>query len=133
MPRFMLDTNAVSHAIYAPNGPVQRRIAAVGEANTCTSIIVACEMRFGVLKRGATTLGKKVEQFLTRIEVCRLDLGVDRKYAELRTALERVGTPIGANDMLIAAHALALDCVLITANTREFRRVPGLVVENWLD
>jgi tRNA(fMet)-specific endonuclease VapC len=133
LPRFLLDTNIVSHAIHEPAGAVRRRIAAVGEANTCTSIIVACELRFGVLKRNAVVLSGKVEQFLARIDVRSLEKGVDLRYAELRTALERAGTPISANDMLIAAHALALDCVLVTANVREFRRVPGLVVENWLD
>jgi len=133
VPRFLLDTNVVSHAIYEPNGVVTKGIAAVGEANTCTSIIVACELRFGVLKRKGATLAKKVEQFLVGIEVCPLEKGVDQKYAELRTALELAGTPISGNDMLIAAHALSLDCILVTANVREFRRVPGLIVENWLD
>ncbi len=133
MPRFLLDTNIVSHAIYEPNGVVTKRIADVGEVNVCTSIIVVCELRFGILKRQAALLARKIELFLAGIEICSMERGVDQKHAELRTALELAGTPISANDMLIAAHALALDCILVTANEREFRRVPNLVVENWLD
>jgi tRNA(fMet)-specific endonuclease VapC len=61
-----------------------------------------------------------------------LDAPSDGHYASLRTALERAGTPIGANDMLIAAHALATDSILVTDNVKEFSRVPGLKIENWL-
>lgn len=62
-----------------------------------------------------------------------MDQPADHRYAELRIALEHSGTPIGPNDMLIAAHALALDLILVTANVREFARVPGLIMENWLE
>jgi len=61
-----------------------------------------------------------------------LDIPGDRQYAEIRTALEQAGTPIGPNDLLIAAHALALDVTLVTANTLEFQRVANLRLDNWL-
>jgi len=133
MPRFLLDTNAASEVIRHPHGPAATKLRAVGERNVCTSIIVSCELRFGALKKRSSQLMQKVDNFLNRIEVYPLDLGADRQYAALRDQLESAGTPISGNDMLIAAHALALDCVLVTANVREFRRVPNLVVENWLD
>jgi tRNA(fMet)-specific endonuclease VapC len=66
------------------------------------------------------------------LEILPLGSEVAERYAHIRTALERLGTPIGPNDTLIAAHALALDCTLVTGNEGEFRRVPGLRVENWL-
>ena len=67
------------------------------------------------------------------MDILPLQQPADQCYAELRVALERSGTPIGPNDMLIAAHALALNLILVTANTCEFERVPGLTIENWLE
>ena len=69
---------------------------------------------------------------LGAITILPLDAGVDRHYAAIRTALEKAGTPIGADDMLIAAQARAIHAVCVTANIAEFKRVPGLKVENWL-
>lgn len=60
------------------------------------------------------------------------DAPADHVYGRIRADLQRRGQPIGSNDLLIAAHALALDCILVTDNEREFSRVPGLRVENWL-
>ena len=74
----------------------------------------------------------QLEIILSAIDTLPLEEPVDRQYARLRKYLEDRGTPIGPNDMLIAAHALALNCTVITANDREFSRVPGLKVENWL-
>jgi tRNA(fMet)-specific endonuclease VapC len=75
---------------------------------------------------------RRIDEALVLIPVLALDTPADLRYAELRCALERAGTPIGANDLLIAAHALALGCILVSANEREFRRVPDLTLENWL-
>jgi tRNA(fMet)-specific endonuclease VapC len=99
---------------------------------TCTSIIVAAELRFGALKRGSRALAARIESLLERIEVAPLLPPADSVYADLRASLEKNGKPIGANDMFIAAHALALGCTLVTDNVREFSRVKGLAVENWL-
>ena len=98
-----------------------------------TSIIVACELRYGAAKRGSRRLTRQVEAVLGAIAVFPLEPGMDKHYAEIRAALEKLGTPIAANDLLIAAHARTLRAVCVTANLAEFSRVPRLKVENWLD
>jgi len=96
-----------------------------------TSIIVVAESKFGLQKNRAFRLTARLDDFLERLETAAFESPADEHYAALRVHLERAGTPIGSNDMLIAAHTLALDCTLVSANEREFRRVPGLRVENW--
>jgi tRNA(fMet)-specific endonuclease VapC len=129
---YLLDTNILSDLVKRPQGAVAARIAAVGGDQVCTSLIVAAELRYGAAKRGSEKLTKQLETILTALPVLSLEAPTDRRYGELRAALERQGTLIGPNDLLIAAHALALDAVLVTDNTREFERVQGLVIENWL-
>jgi len=129
---YLLDTNIISDLIRNPAGNVAQRIAEKGESTVCTSIVVACELRFGARKKGSAPLAARVEEILSVIEVLALDADADRHYAEIRTELEASGTPIGPNDLLIAAHALALGLILVTANTAEFSRIPDLPVENWL-
>ena len=131
--RFLLDTNIVSDVARFPQGVVADRIAEVGERHVCTSIVVAAELRYGAARRGSERLGERIEAVLSALAVLAVDEPADRYYAELRTHLERRGTPIGPNDMLIAAQALASDLTVISANVGEFRRVPNLRVENWLD
>ena len=131
--RFLLDTNIVSDVARFPQGVVANRIAEVGERHVCTSIVVAAELRYGAARRGSERLGERIEAVLSALAVLAFDDPADRYYAELRTHLERRGTPIGPNDMLIAAQALASDLTVISANVGEFRRVPNLRVENWLD
>jgi len=131
--RYLLDTNILSDLVRFPQGRVAERISAVGEAAVCTSIIVAAELRFGAAKRNAPRLTTQVEAILAAMEVLPLDVPADRAYAALRLSLEQNGLPIGPNDMLIAAQALASDCVLVTANFHEFSRVSSLALENWLD
>ena len=130
--RYLLDTNILTDLIKNPGGRVKQRIAAVGERNVCTSIIVACELRFGARKKNAPLLSARIESLLQAMEVLPLDGEVDRTYAEVRHALETSGRSSGANDLLIAAHALNEDCILVTNNMSEFVHVPELIVENWL-
>ncbi len=132
MPRYLLDTNVLSALIRQPDGPVTRRISHVGDYAVCTSIIVAAELRYGAEKSGYAALKERVSQVLSAIEVLPLDTPADTCYAEIPDHLSRQGTPIGPNDMLIAAQALSLDLVVVTANVAEFERVPRLAVENWL-
>lgn len=129
---YLLDTNILSHLVRQPQGPVTARIAEVGEDNVLTSIIVACELRYGAAKRGSRKLTRQVEAVLSAITILPLEAGTDRHYAAIRTALEKKGTPIGANDMLVAAQARAIEAVCVTDNVAEFKRVPALKVENWL-
>jgi tRNA(fMet)-specific endonuclease VapC len=130
--RYLLDTNILSDLIRNPRGRITERIAAVGEAAVFTSIVVAAELRFGAAKRQSPALAERVETLLRAIEVAPLDGPADRHYAGIRAQLEAQGTPIGPNDLLIAAQALAQDAILVTANRSEFERVPELVVEDWL-
>jgi len=129
---YLLDTNILSHLVRQPQGPVADRIADVGEANVLTSVIVACELRYGAAKRGSRKLTRQVEAVLSAMVIRPLESDIERVYASIRVALERKGTPIGAHDMLIAAHARAIDAVCVTDNVAEFRRVPALKIENWL-
>jgi tRNA(fMet)-specific endonuclease VapC len=129
---YLLDTNVLSHLVRQPQGPVAARIAAVGEGAVLTSIIVACELRYGAVKRASKRLTRQVDAVLGAITILPLEAGVDRHYAAIRAALERKGTPIGAHDLLVAAHARAVGATCVTANLSAFRRVPALRVENWL-
>ena len=130
--RYLLDSNSISDLIRHPGGKVARRFAVVGEPVVCTSIVVACEIRFGAAKKGSSDLSHRIDHLLASFNVLPLDRDADRHYAEIRTHLSRKGVPIGANDLLIAAHTLALDLILVTDNVDEFGRVPGLSLENWL-
>ena len=130
---YLLDTNILSNLIRDPAGSVARRISEKGEETVCTSIVVACELRFGAEKKRSASLQARVEELLTVLDVLALDVDTDFHYARIRATLEAAGTPIGPNDLLIAAHALSLDLNLVTANIREFSSVPGLSVENWLE
>jgi tRNA(fMet)-specific endonuclease VapC len=131
--RYMLDTNILSDLIRNPQGKAARRIAKVGENSICTSIIVAAELRYGCAKSGSTRLRKAVEDLLGEIEVLPFEAPADAGYGAIRPSLEAAGTPIGGNDLLIAAHAQALGATIVTANRQEFRRVRDVKVENWLD
>lgn len=132
MIKYLFDTNILSSLIKQPHSPLAHKIIELDADSFCTSIIVACELRYGAKKKGSKELIKKVDLLLDNIFIAPLGPGVDYHYAALRTALEKKGQPISAHDMLIAAHALALDAVLVTANMREFNRAAGLTVENWL-
>lgn len=132
MKRYSLDTNIVADLIRNPAGVVAQHLARVGEARVAVSIVVACELRFGAAKSGSARLARRVEEILAAVETLSLEPPVDKAYASARRALEAKGTPIGPNDLLIAAQAKALGMTVVTDNLREFRRVPGLEVVNWL-
>ncbi|ETX13564.1 transcriptional regulator [Roseivivax halodurans JCM 10272] len=132
MSGYLLDTNIVSAMLRDPRGPVTRRIAEVGAGEIGVSIITAAELRFGCAKKESARLTAAVDAVLGRIPVLGLNEPWDTDYARIRLALERAGTPIGPNDLLLAAHALCLDSTMVTGNEQEFARVPGLRVENWL-
>ena len=130
--RYLLDTNIVSDLVRHPQGLVAARVAQVGEAAVCTSVIVAAELRFGAAKKGSARLTRQLEAVLGALEVLSFEAPADVTYGQVRAKLEAAGTPIGGNDLLIAAHAVALGCVVVTDNEREFERVAGLKVVNWL-
>lgn len=131
--RYLLDTNIISHLIKEPSGIVAKKIASVGEARVCTSLVVECELRFGAAKKGSPKLTAQLEAILSVLDILPLEEPVDQHYAVIRLHLSVTGQPIGQNDLLIAAHARSLGLVVVTNNTREFLRVPGLQVEDWLE
>ena len=129
---FLLDTNILSDLVRRPRGRIADRIAEVGEQHVCTNIIVAAELRYGAAKKASSRLTAQLEAVLGAVEVLALEPPVDTIYGEARARLERAGHSIGANDLLIAAHALALGHTVVTDNEREFSRVTNLRIENWL-
>lgn len=129
----MLDTNIISDLIRNPQGKAARQIGRIGGDTICTSIIVAAELRYGCARTGSKRLLSAVEDLLAEIDVMPFDSPADTIYGEIRAQLDAIGKPIGGNDLLIAAHALAIDAVVVTANADEFRRVRGLEVQNWLE
>jgi tRNA(fMet)-specific endonuclease VapC len=135
MPVYLLDTNAISELVRHPGGSVAatyRVKEKEPESVLLTSIIVSCEVRYGLAKNYSASVEQRANEVLARIPAEPLGAEADGHYAAIRVDLERRGQIIGQNDMLIAAHALALGAIMVTANTREFRRVKGLRVENWL-
>lgn len=133
MSGFLLDTNIISDIIRNPFGSAARRVEAIDPKRVCTSIIVAAELRYGCARKGSTRLTAKVEGILETMAVMPLDMPADAIYGLIRAQLEAAGQPIGLNDLLIAAQARALNLTLVTDNTKEFIRVPELLLENWLD
>ena len=131
MRRYLLDTDTLSTLLRAPAGAIAQRIAAVGADTVATSPVVAGELRFGALRAGNAELRERVDELLARLPVLPFDDSAAHAYARVRHVLERAGTPIGPNDLWIAAQAIADGRVVVTGNVREFRRVEGLGVEDW--
>ena len=129
---YLLDTDVLSDLVRNPQGRAAQVLALRGEATVATSVIVAGELRYGCARKDAPRLTERVEALLAEIAVLPLDAEVTASYGRLRAGLESAGQVIGGNDLWIAAHALRLGRVLVTGNDRDFARVPGLVVENWL-
>jgi tRNA(fMet)-specific endonuclease VapC len=130
--RYLLDTNIVSDLVRHPQGRVTEHISRVGEAQICTSIIVAAELRYGATKRGSPRLAAQLDAVLGGLDVLPFEAPADVAYGMIRTRLEQAGTPIGGNDLLLAAQAIALGYTIVTDNESEFARVDGLLRENWL-
>jgi tRNA(fMet)-specific endonuclease VapC len=130
--RYLPDTNIVSDLVRNPQGKVAQQIRKVGEARVCTSIIVAAELRYGAAKKGSPRLSSQLKVVLGALEVLPFETPADAAYGLLRTQLEQAGRPIGGNDLLIAAQALALGYTIITDNEKEFAHVEDLRQENWL-
>jgi tRNA(fMet)-specific endonuclease VapC len=129
----MLDTNVLSQLVREPFGVVARKLETRGIDRVCTSILAAAELRYGAIKSQSQKLEARIELVLSRLAILPFEPPADLVYADIRNQLMIAGHPIGPTDMFISAHALALDLTLVTANVREFSRVPRLRVENWLD
>ena len=132
----MLDTNILSDMMRNPRGAanlaLQHRLAQQPDLQVAASVVVDCEMCFGLQRKASVKLDQAYADLLQVVEIVPLESSVTPHYTRIRIHLEQQGQPIGPNDTLIAAHALALDATLVSADS-EFLRVPGLKVENWLD
>ena len=130
--RYLLDTNILSDLVRHPQGRISEHIREVGEARICTSIIVAAELRYGAAKRGSPRLAMQLDAVLGALDILPFEAPAEAAYAVIRTELEQIGRPIGGNDLLIAAQAVALGHTIVTDNEGEFARIDGLLRENWL-
>jgi tRNA(fMet)-specific endonuclease VapC len=131
-PRFLLDTNICIYIINRRPMAVFERFADLRVGEIGISSITGAELDFGVAKSGSARNRDALAKFLAPLEILPFDEAAMRAYGPIRAGLERGGNPIGALDLLIAAHAQSLDVSLVTNNVREFSRVPGLRLENWI-
>ena len=131
-PLYSLDTNI---CIYAMKGQpsVLRKFSQYGKESLAISSLVAAELAFGVENSSRVEQNKRtLEQFLHSMNVLVWSEAAIWHYAHHRKVLKEAGTPIGELDLLIASHALGDDLTLVTNNTREFERIGGLKLENWV-
>lgn len=131
---WMLDTNTCSFVIRQRPLAVKERFDQVGHDKIAISAIVLAELQFGAALHPTlgTAILNDIEDFCQRLRVLAWTEAAARCYGQLRAQLQRAGTPIGNMDLLIAAHAVAENAVLVTNNGREFKRVQGLRSEDWL-
>ena len=130
--RYMLDTNICIYAIKNRPESVLAALRKHEAQGIGISSISVAELHFGVRKSGSAKNLQALRHFLQALEIADFDLAAAEKYGEVRQKLEAVGTPIGPLDTQIAAHALALGVTLVSNNAREFERVPGLQLANWV-
>ena len=128
----MLDTKICIYAIKQRPPEVLAALRAQEVAGLGLSSVTVAELAFGVAKSGSARNQRALEQFLEPLEIADFDRSAALVYGRLRAALEAAGTPIGPLDTQIAAHALALGVILVSNNQREFARVPGLRLEDWV-
>ena len=133
--RYLLDTNILSDMMRTPEGRAAQRFRTLlvghDSVHLCTSVIVQCELLFGLRRRTQPRWHTQYQRLMDSLDVMPLEADAVLHYAQLRAHLESAGTPLSPNDMLIAAHALALNAILVSADGA-FARVPGLGLENWL-
>ena len=129
--RRTLDTNICSYVLRRHPVAMLERFAGLARDQLWLSAIVAAELRFGAAKLASPRFSSAVESWIVGFDVQPWPLAATQHYAQARAALERAGQPIGGMDLMIAAHAMAEDSVVVTNNAREFLRVPGLAVEEW--
>ena len=131
--KVMLDTNICIYIIKQKPETVLVRFRAFQVGDIGLSTITLAELQYGAMKSARPKQNREsLREFVAPLDVASFDNAASEAYGEIRVALEKSGRPIGAMDLLIAAHALSLDARLVTNNEREFKRVRGLRVENWI-
>ena len=132
MPRYMLDTDMCSYVMKRSHPALVRKLRSVPIDSISVSVITKAELLFGVeLSPRRSQDAAALDGFLKHVDVLEFDEAAAGHYAQIRADLQRRGEMIGANDLLIAAHARSRKDVLVTNNNREFGRVPGLKLANW--
>ena len=129
--RFMLDTDSVSFVLRG-QGAVGSNLTTRAPSEICLSAMSLSELRFGAEKRRSKRLHRLIDTFTATVEVVAFDATAAAVFGKLSAGLESRGKPIGTLDTLIAAHAMALNIILVTNNTRHFGRVAGLKTLSWL-
>ena len=130
--KFMLDTNICIYIIKKKPLGILQRLQKIKISDVCISSITLSELEYGVEKSAHRNQNKiALTEFMTPIEIAPYDDLAAQEYGKIRASLEQKGKTIGPLDMLIAAHALALNVILVSNNKKEFQRVPKLNVENW--
>jgi tRNA(fMet)-specific endonuclease VapC len=129
--KYLLDTNVVAFHIRNRSTALRDRLRSIHADPLALSVVTEMAIRYGLARNPKLRVAPLVEAFLGGITVLPLDSAVALAYVKARAALEHAGTPIGPLDLRIGAHALALKATLVTGNVREFRRIPGLAVEDW--
>lgn len=131
---YMLDTNMIIYAMNSKPERLTKLFKRFGKNDLCISAITMAELEYGVSNSSKAEENRdSLYMFVSGIEIMPFDTVAAREYGDIRADLRLKGSPIGANDMLIAAHARSLGLTLVTNNIREFARVEGLKVENWLN
>lgn len=132
MPRCMLDTDTCSYMMKRSHNELLKRLRRTPVSDVCISVITKSELLFGVEVSPRREQDEAaLNAFLRYVEVLDFPEEAAPHYAEIRADLKTRGRMIGANDLLIAAHARSLGLTLVTNNTSEFGRVPSLAMENW--
>lgn len=131
--RYLLDTNICSYILKSRPASVKAKFDQVGSEHLCISAIVLAELYYGAARHPKSVIiRKEIDDFVSRLVVVPWDEQAANHYGAIRATLEKAGTPIGAMDMLIAAHARSMGATLVTNNLREFVRITGLVVQDWV-
>ena len=132
MKRYMLDTDMCSYIIKEHPESVRQRLQKLAMEQLCVSVVTYAELIYGVERSSSKRVNRPiVEDFVRHLDVMDWDTDAADQYGVIRAELEAAGTPIGAMDMMIAAHAKSIKAVLVTNNQKHFARIKGLKIENW--
>ena len=131
--KYMLDTNTCIYIIKKSPIKVYEKLKQLNISDVVISVITLNELEYGISKSSNIEKNRiALTKFLAPIDVMPYEENCTTVYGEIRTILEKKGKPIGSMDLMIASHALTLGSVLVTNNVKEFKRVPGLKIENWV-
>ena len=132
MKRYMLDTDMCSYIIKEHPESVRQRFQKLAMEQLCVSVVTYAELIYGVERSSSKRVNRSIiEDFVRHLDVMDWDTGAADQYGMIRTELEVAGTPIGAMDMMIAAHAKSIKAVLATNNQKHFTKIKGLKIDNW--